>query len=111
MMATCWSVETLDATVDAEIAELPGDLRARLTRIGLLIEDLGLERLREPYVRHLEGPLWEIRLSGKDRIARALYITASGRRVVIVRAFVKKTQKTPRREIDLALTRAKRVLR
>jgi phage-related protein len=106
-----WSVETLDAGVDAEIAALPGDLRARLGRIGFLIEDMGLERLREPYVRHLEGPLWEIRLQGRDRIARALYVTASGRRVVIVRAFVKKTQKTPRREIELALRRAREVPR
>jgi phage-related protein len=75
------------------------------------IEDLGLERLREPYVRHLEGRLWEIRLRGRDQIARALYVMATGRRVVIVRAFVKKTEKTPRREIELTLTRARRVPR
>jgi phage-related protein len=106
-----WSIETLDATVDAEIAALPGDLRARLARIGFLIEDMGLEGLREPYVRHLQGPLWEIRLQGRDRIARALYVTATGRRVVIVRAFIKKTQKTPRREIELALRRASEVSR
>lgn len=106
-----WSVETLNATVDQEIAALPSDLRARSSRIGFLIEDLGLERLREPYVRHLDGPLWEIRLKGKDLIARALYVTTRGRRVVIVRSFVKKSQKTPRREIALALARAREVLR
>jgi phage-related protein len=111
MTSEHWSVETLDAMVDAEIAALPGDLRARLSRIGSMIEELGLERLRDPYVRHLEGPLWEIRLRGRDRIARALYVTAGGRRVIIVRAFVKKTQKTPRREVELALTRARRVSR
>jgi hypothetical protein len=44
------------------------------------------------------------------RISRALYVTATGKRVVIVRVFVKKTQKTPSREIDLALSRAKEVL-
>ncbi len=42
--------------------------------------------------------------------SRALYVTATGKRVVIVRVFVKKTQKTPSREIDLALSRAKEVL-
>ena len=46
--------------------------------------------------KHLEGKLWELQLMGRDGIARALYITAIGRRVVVVRAFVKKTQKTPR---------------
>ncbi len=69
----------------------------------------GLERLREPQVKHLDGKLWEIRLTGKDGIARALYVTASGKRVVVVRVFVKKTQQTPRAEIDLALRRAKEI--
>jgi hypothetical protein len=43
----------------------------------------------------VERTLWELRLTGRDGIARALYVTAIGRRVVVVRAFVKKTQKTP----------------
>jgi len=50
-----------------------------------------------------------MRMKGKDGISRAIYITASGRHVVVVRVFVKKTQKTPRREIDLALERAKEI--
>ncbi|MGH8428331.1 MAG: type II toxin-antitoxin system RelE/ParE family toxin [Gammaproteobacteria bacterium] len=45
----------------------------------------------------------------KKRISRALYVTARGQRVVIVRVFVKKTEKTPRHEITLALGRAKSV--
>jgi len=45
-------------------------------------------------------------MTGRDGIARAIYVTASGRRIVIVRAFRKKTQKTPRSEIELALKRA-----
>jgi phage-related protein len=48
-----------------------------------------------------------LRLTGRDGIARALYVTAIGRRMIVVRAFVKKTQKTPRSEIELALQRAK----
>jgi phage-related protein len=50
-----------------------------------------------------------MRLKGRDGIARAIYVTASGRRVVVVRVFIKKTQRTPRREIELALKRAKDV--
>jgi len=60
-------------------------------------------------VKRLEGKLWELRLTGRDGIARALYVTAIGRGVVVVRAFVKKTPKTPRAEIELALKRAKEV--
>jgi phage-related protein len=59
--------------------------------------------------KHIEGRLWEIRLTGRKGISRALYVTAAGGRVVIVRVFAKKTQKTPRREIELALSRAKSV--
>lgn len=105
-----WTVETLNAVVDAEIAELPADMRARFVHICRLIEEFGLERVGETHVKHLRGPLWEMRMKGKDGISRALYVTAVGRRVVVVRAFIKKTQKTPNREIELALKRAKEVL-
>src|SRR5712692_4851281 len=102
-----WIVEVLDARVQDELEALPADMRARFRRIVELIQSHGLERMREPHVKHLEGRLWEMRMKGRDGISRAIYVTARGRRVVVVRAFVKKTQKTPQREIDLALERAK----
>jgi len=104
-----WIVETLNETVNAEVEALPEDMRARLARIARLIEDNGLEFVGEPHVKHVTGPLWEMRLKGRAGIARAMYVTAAGRRVAIVRVFVKKTEKTPRREIELALSRAKSV--
>jgi phage-related protein len=85
------------------------DTRASFERIVNLVQSYGLERMREPYVRHLEGPIWEMRLKGRDGIARAAYVTASGRRVVVVHVFGKKTQRTPRREIEAALRKAKEV--
>ena len=102
-----WTVETLNGTVDAELAEIPPDMRARFIHIAQLIQSAGLPHVGEPHVKHIQGPFWEIRLKGKAGIARALYVTARPRRVVIVRVFVKKTQKTPSREIRLALQRAK----
>jgi phage-related protein len=104
-----WTVETLNAVVDEEIAALPEDMRARLSRISAFIETVGLERVGEPHVKHVEARLWEMRPSGRQGIARALYVTGAGRRVIIVRVFVKKTQKTPRREIELAHARARSV--
>ena len=50
------------------------------------------------------------RLGGRDGIARALYVAAADREVVVVRAFAKKTWRTRRREIELALRRAREVL-
>lgn len=101
-----WTVETLNEAVDRELRVLPPDMRARFARICELIAAVGLERVGAPHVRHLTGPLWEMRLSGRDGISRALYVAAQGRRVVVVRVFVKKTRRTPRREIELALRRA-----
>ena len=69
----------------------------------------GLAYLPRDWVKHLGDKLWELRLTGRDGIARAIYVTATGQRVVIVRIFVKKTQKTPAREIELARQRAKEV--
>ena len=101
-----WTVETLNEVVDGELRALPADMRARFARICELIAAVGLERMGAPHVRHLLGPPWEMRLSGRDGISRALYVAARGRRVVVVRVFVKKTRRTPRREIALALRRA-----
>ncbi len=82
---------------------------ARFRYISLLTEEFGLDRVREPHVKHLRGPLWEMRMKGRDGISRALYVTAVERRVVVVRVFVKKTQETPGRDIELALKRAKEI--
>lgn len=104
-----WTVEFLNLNVRAELEALPKDIVASFLRISRLISVHGLEKVHEPYIKHLEGRLWEMRMRGRDGIARAIYLTASGKRVVIVRVFSKKTQKTPRVEIELALQRAKEV--
>ena len=106
-----WRVEILDHRVEAELAALPPDMRARFAHIAELLVAVGPERMREPHVKHLRGKLWEMRMGGRDGIARAIYVLAQGRRVVVVHAFVKKTQKTPARVIHLANERAKEVER
>ena len=104
-----WSVEFLDEKVLEEMQDQPKDIKARFERIVQLIINNGLERVREPYVKHLEDKLWEMRMKGKDTIARAIYVTAIEKRIIILRVFTKKTQKTPRREIAIALQRAKEI--
>jgi phage-related protein len=104
-----WTVEFLDEDIRDQLTAQPADIRASFRRIVELIAAVGLEKVKEPYVKHLEGPVWEMRMKGKDGIARAAYVTAKGRRVVVVHVFTKKTPKTPRREIETALRRAKEV--
>jgi phage-related protein len=95
--------------IKEEFDALPVDLRASFQRIVELIQTHGLERIHEPDLKHLEGPLWEMRLKGRSGIARAVYVTATGMRIVIVHIFSKKTQKTPRSEIMQAMKKAKEV--
>jgi phage-related protein len=104
-----WTVEILNSTVAAEIESLPNDMRTRLARYVALIQEFGFQALPREAVKHLEDKLWELRITGRDGISRAIYVTASGRRVVILRAFIKKTQKTPPRELETARQRAKEV--
>ena len=84
-------------------------MQAAFLRLAERIESVGLERIGQPHVKHLQDKLWEMRFGGRDGIARAIYVTAIGRRIVVVHAFVKKTQKTPRAAIELAERRAKEI--
>jgi phage-related protein len=104
-----WTVETLGEVVDAEIASLPKDMQAAFLRLAGRIEAVGLERIGPPHVKHLRDKLWEMRFSGRDGIARAIYVTAAGRRVIVVHAFTKKTRKTPQAALTLADRRAKEI--
>lgn len=103
-----WSVETLPV-VDAEIAALPTGLRAKLLRLLRVVEDVGLDRMHEPHAKLLEGKLWELRVSATEGIARGIYVAMEGRRVMVPHVFEKKTEKTPRRAIDLARDRMTRI--
>jgi phage-related protein len=87
-----WRVEFLDDGVEAALEALPVDIRASFLRISRLIESEGIHKLREPYVKHLEGPVWEMRMKGRDGIARAAYVTATGQRVVVVHVFPKNAE-------------------
>lgn len=102
-----WMIDILNEAVEAELNDLPADLRAKFSWIVRLLEEFGPHMVREPYVKPLEGKLWEMRMKGRDGIARAIYIAARGQRLIVLHAFVKKTQKTPRGALELATKRAK----
>ena len=99
-----WHVEITDEA-KPELQSLPDDMRAHFLRTAQMLEDFGPHAVRWPHVDHLEDKLWEIRMRGRDGIARAIYFAAQGQRLIVVRAFIKKTEKTPRREIEVACAR------
>jgi phage-related protein len=104
-----WPFVYLNAEVKAELDAQAADVRASFERIVTLVRTFGLKQVHEPYIKHVEGQIGKMRLRGRGGIARALYVTAAGRRMVILRVFMKKTQKMPRREIELAQRRSEEV--
>ena len=93
-----WHVHLLDAA-EKELALLSADMKARFLRVAELLEAFGPNKVGLPHVRPLESKLWEMRMSGKDGIARAVYVAASGQRLIVLHVFVKKTQATPRGQL------------
>lgn len=100
-----WQVGFIAEYVYEEFMVLPEEVRANALRIVDLIEEYGLEEIGMPYVRHLRGKLWEIRAKGGKLAGRSIYVTVAGRKIVILRSFIKKTRETPPAEIELALKR------
>jgi len=102
-----WTVEFLDERVEAEFDEFSTELKADFVHIAEMIEQVGLQSVGHPHVAHVEGKIWEMRAEDAGKWGRELYCTQKEKRVVILRCFTKKTNKTLRREIDIAKDRIK----
>jgi phage-related protein len=99
-----WTV-TLHPQAEPELQALPRDMQARFLRIAEMLETFGPQQVGMPHVRPLVGKLWEMRMTGRDGISRAVYAAMQGRRLLVLHVFTKKTQTTPRSAIDTALKR------
>lgn len=104
-----WSVEFyLDARERCPVAtfleQLSPRVRDHIIHHISLLQERG-PTLGMPYVRHLQGKLWELRVRAGGAAYRLFYFFHTGRRIIFLHAFVKKTQKTPRKEIDTAIRR------
>ena len=70
-----------------------------------MLQDFGPQRVGLPHIRPLEGKLWEMRMQGRDGIARAIYVAVKGRRLLVLHVFAKKTRSTPRSALEIARKR------
>lgn len=96
-----WSVETLNDEVNEDLLNLPPKIQAKLLHILELLEQYGNE-VREPHTKALGEGLFEIRAKGEEGIARAFFTFRGNRVILILSIFIKKTQKTPKKELDKA---------
>jgi phage-related protein len=103
-----WNVTFYDERVEAEILALPTGLLARFLRYAERMETFGPD-LGMPHARAIGGGLFELRMRAAEGIGRVFYCTLIGRRIVFLHQFVKKTDKTPPKELKIARQRMKEV--
>ena len=82
----------------------PDGILANFTRIATMMQAQGPD-IGMPHTRAMGAGLFEIRAKGREGIGRAFYCTIVGHRIVILHAIVKKTEKTPAHDLDIARAR------
>jgi phage-related protein len=104
-----WSIEYYNSEVEEYIMALPDGLLSRYLRLAELMLEFG-STLGMPHIQPMGKGLFELRIKGKEGIARAFFCTKINKKIIVLHVFVKKTQKTPKKELKLATTRMLEVL-
>ena len=106
-----WTIDFYDTKITKEILDWPGGIKAKFWRIAKLIEEFGPHEVKMPHIKPMGQGLFEIRAKGQEGIGRALFCIEKKQVIIILNCFIKKTQKTPQNEIEIARTRMKEVKR
>jgi len=101
-----WRITFFNQKVEAEVLAFPAGILANLLHILEMIEDFG-PALGKPHTAPMGSGLFEIRAKGREGIGRAFFCTVKGQEIVILHSFVKKTQRTPKKELEKARRRLK----
>jgi len=103
-----WAIVYYSEQVREEVYSLPRGILARYLRYVELMEKHGID-LRSPHSAPMGEGLFELRPKGPEGIGRVFYCTLAGNTIVMLHSFVKKTQKTPQKEINIARQRLREV--
>jgi phage-related protein len=103
-----WKITFYNEKVEQATLAFPPGILANFLRIAEMIEDAG-PSLGKPYTVPMSSGLFEIRSKGKEGIGRSLYCMVAGKEIIILHSFVKKSQKTPKKELDIAKKRMKEI--
>lgn len=104
-----WNITYYSDEVQEEILSWPAGIKARYIKITDLMLTFGAN-LGMPHTRAMGEGLFEIRLRSREGIGRVLYCTYAGQQIIMLHCFIKKTDKTPQRELETARKRQKEVL-
>ena len=103
-----WQILFYDDNVKKDTLEFPNKILAKMLWIFEMIKERG-PNIGKPYTDSFGDGLFEVRAKGKEGIGRSLFCYASGENIVILHSFIKKTQKTPKKELEIALKRKKEI--
>lgn len=103
-----WKVTFYSVSLEEEILGLPAGFVARFLRYAERMEVYGPD-LGMPHTRAMGGGLFELRLKADEGIARIMFCTLKKREIVMLHQFTKKSEKTPRKELEIARRRMKEV--
>ncbi|WP_457563597.1 type II toxin-antitoxin system RelE/ParE family toxin [Caminibacter pacificus] len=101
-----WQILFFNEKVEEDTLSFPPKILAKLLHIFELIEELG-PKIGEPYIKYLDNGLLEIRAKGQEGIGRSIFCYQKENNIVILHSFIKKSQKTPKKELRIALQRKK----
>lgn len=101
-----WKITFFNQKVETEVLEFPAGILANFLHILEMIEEFG-PALGKPHTAPMGNGLFEIRAKGKEGIGRALFCAVKGQEIVILHSFIKKTQRTPKKELEKARRRLK----
>ena len=104
-----WPIEYHNERVQKAILNLPPGLLARYLRLTDLMLEFG-PNLGMPHTKAMSDGLFELRLKSKEGIARVFYCAVVEERILMLHTFTKKSQKTPKKELDIARRRLKEVV-
>ncbi len=105
-----WTIEYFSEAVRPEITAFPVGIRASYVRLTEMLEEFGLD-LRMPHSRAMGGGLFELRPKGREGIARVFYCTQVRKRIIVLHSFIKKTNETSKRELEIARKRQREVIK
>ena len=103
-----WTITYYSESLQNEILDLPAGFLARFLRYADRMELYGPD-LGVPHTRAMGEGLFELRLKSAEGIARVFYCTIMGKRIVMLHQFIKKTDKTPPKELAIARRRLKEI--
>lgn len=105
-----YTITYYSESVQEQILHLPDTLAARYVVLTRRMIALG-PNLGEPHTKAFGDGLFELRLKGTKGIARVFFCTLTGRQIVMLHSFIKKSERTPIREREVAESRLKEIKR